>query len=884
MIIPHYTPSTLRNVKKDIINAGTSNDNIKLIPLKKNYPNPKFYPRKFERDPDTFEVSIENNFLKIRRSDVLVGGWGLPLLIDVEFDSIEVKNGYRQQKIPRVIYQTFEEYEIPNGMFEAIQSWKDLNPEYEHYYYSEKDRLEFIEKFFDKKVLDAYLSIIPGAFKADLWRCCMLYENGGIYVDSDMICLQSLNDYLEEEDEFLISRDDPMSKTFLANGFIASVPKHPFLKQQIDSIVNNIETKKECYYLEISGPALFGKSVNKILGLGQDSNYTLGVSDINGYRIKVLKHEWTTKTMTYDGENVLHTEYPGKDDEMKVIDNPKYYSLIQENIIYQEIPRNLYYTSKDPLDVNQYMVNSFIEKNKYWNFNYFTDKDCLEFFRVNNEEFKSLLNVDVLSYYETLTNGGEKSDFWRYCIIYLLGGVYSDSDTYCNVPMDKWVKHHDLILGIEANVEVDIAKTFGMDRLGYEYNNKIITVCNWSFASKPRHNFFKDLIIDICNNKNNDVLTNTGPGRITKHAIKYFSNIDLSDLNHKDLIKGKSILFNINRFGSNQSHSDSYKNHKNPFDCNDDVYIVHMFDGSWRYSVRNKEIKTFNSPFGVSHNQTIIKTNEGYLGVGRIDKDKNRTSFMKVIGDCRTLLEVHYDNEFQIKEQYEKEITNYPNIAKFEDYRWFTYKDNRYLCVSYIDTDFNTKVSILDEEYRFLGDVKIDEYNRVSFVGPEKIWEKNWLFFEKDNELYFIYSTNPKYVVYKCVNFETLEFIKHIDIEWPLTEGVPRDEMYFTKKVSTGGSTNPIYLKEKGIYLYFIHTKFYSERKYNHYAIILNEEMIPIKICNTPIFNKSLPYQYFFVSSVIETKDYLVFSGGILDEVNFIWELSKEQLYKKIKI
>ena len=164
MIIPHYTPSTLRNVKKDIINAGTSNDNIKLIPLKKNYPNPKFYPRKFERDPDTFEVSIENNFLKIRRSDVLVGGWGLPLLIDVEFDSIEVKNGYRQQKIPRVIYQTFEEYEIPNGMFEAIQSWKDLNPEYEHYYYSEKDRLEFIEKFFDKKVLDAYLSIIPGAF------------------------------------------------------------------------------------------------------------------------------------------------------------------------------------------------------------------------------------------------------------------------------------------------------------------------------------------------------------------------------------------------------------------------------------------------------------------------------------------------------------------------------------------------------------------------------------------------------------------------------------------------------------------------------------------------------------------------------------------------
>lgn len=884
MLVSHYTPSTLRNVKKDIINAGTSNDNIKLIPLKKNYSNPKFYPRKFERDPDTFEVSIENNFLKIRRSDVSVGGWGLPLLIDVEFDSTEVKYEYRQQKIPRIIYQTFEEYEIPDGMFNSIQSWKDLNPEYEHYYYTETDRLEFIEKFFDKRVLNAYLSIIPGAFKADLWRCCILYEKGGVYVDSDMICLKSLNDYLEWDDEFLISRDDPMSETFLANGFIASIPKHPFLKQQIDSIVYNIENKKECYYLDISGPSLFGKSVNQILGRNQDSKYILGVSNINGYRIKILKHEWTTKTMTYDGENVLHTEYPGKDDEMKVINNPKYYSLIQENIIYQEIPRNFYYTSKDHLDVNQYMVNSFIEKNKYWNFNHFTDKDCLDFFRLHNEEFKSLLNVDVLSYYETLTNGGEKSDFWRYCIIYLLGGVYSDSDTYCNVPMDKWIKHHDLILGIEANVEVGIAKTFGMDRLGYEYNNKIITVCNWTFAAKPRHNFFKDLIIDICNNKNNDVLTNTGPGRITKHAIKYFSGTNLSDLNYKDLIKGKSILFNINRFGSNQSHSDSYKNYENPFNCPDDVYIVHMFDGSWRYSFRNKEIKTFKSPFGVSHNQTIIKTNEGYLGVSRIDKDKNRTSFMKFIGDCRTLLEVHYDYEFQIKSQYEKEISNYPNIAKFEDYRWFIYKNNRYLCVSYIDTDFNTKVSILDSNYRFLGDVNIDEYNKVSFIGPPKIWEKNWLFFEKNGDLFFIYSTSPRYIVYKCNDFDNLEFIKHIDIEWPLEYMVPNEELYFTHKVSTGGSTNPIYIKDKGIYLYFIHTKFYSERKYNHYAVILNENMIPIKLCTTPIFNKLLPYQYFFVSSVVESGDYLVFSGGILDEVNFIWELSKEQLFKKINI
>jgi len=885
MIIPHYTPSTLRNVNKDIINAGTSNDNIKLIPITKNYINPKFYPRKFERDPDTFEVSIQDNFIKIRRSDVLVDGWGLPLLIDVEFDSIDVNTETTLQKIPRVIYQTFKTNDVPKGMYDSINSWKTLNPEYEHYFYTDEECEDFIEKFFSSKVLNAYLDLVPGAFKADLFRCCILYEKGGVYVDSDMICLKSLDEYIEPDDSFMVGRDDPMSKSFLYNAFMVSEPKNPIFKKMIDTIVDNVYNRKDLFYLDICGPGLLGKTVNKVLGVDENNQYELGEQTFNGDKVKILKHNFETKTIKLGDIDLVYTEYSEKNREMGELKIPTYYSLFTKKIIYREIPRNIYYTSYDHLGVNQYMVDSFKGKNKRWNLLHYTDNDCLEFFNRYNEELKSLIGVDTLSYFLTLHNGGEKSDFWRYCIIYLFGGVYTDSDTYCNSPLDIWTVNHDLILGIEANLPIGIAETFGMDRIGYNNNGNVVSVCNWTLAAKPKHEFFKKLILDICNNPiNGDVLINTGPGRITKHAIKYFSNTNFSDLNEKDLIKDKSILFNINRFGSNQSHSNSYKNNSDPFDCGDDVYVVHMFDGSWRYSVRNKEIKTFNSPFGVSHNQTIIKTNEGYLGVGRIDKDKNRTSFMKVIGDCRTLLEVHYDNEFQIKAQYEKEITNYPNIAKFEDYRWFTYKDNRYLCVSYIDTDFNTKVSILDEEYRFLGDVKIDEYNRVSFVGPEKIWEKNWLFFEKDNELYFIYSTNPKYVVYKCVNFETLEFIKHIDIEWPLTEGVPRDEMYFTKKVSTGGSTNPIYLKEKGIYLYFIHTKFYSERKYNHYAIILNEEMIPIKICNTPIFNKSLPYQYFFVSSVIETKDYLVFSGGILDEVNFIWELSKEQLYKKIKI
>jgi mannosyltransferase OCH1-like enzyme len=445
MLVSHYTPSTLKNVKKDIINAGTSNDNVKIIPLTQKYKNPKFYPRKFDKWPDKFEVKLVNNGLYIRRTDVTIGGWGESLLIDVEYD-FETKIDHKSlQKIPKVIYQTFEEYDVPKGMYSSVQSWKDLNPEYEHYFFNEKDRIDFIEKFFTPDVLDAYLSVIPGAFKADLWRCCVLYEKGGVYVDSDMICLKSLNKYIESDDEFLISRDDPMSKSFLANGFICSIPKHPFLKQQIDSIVENILNKKNLYYLEISGPALFGKSVNKVCGLNPSSDFEIGNIKINKFKVKILQHDWVSKTIKFNDEDVLFTEYKEKNDEMKSINNPTFYSLVQKNMIYQEIPRNLYYTSYDNLSLNQYMVESFIGKNKYWKLNHYNDEDCLNFFKKNNEEFKNLLNLDLLSYYNSLKNGGEKSDFWRYCVIYLFGGVYTDCDTYCNVPIDDWVKYYDLV-------------------------------------------------------------------------------------------------------------------------------------------------------------------------------------------------------------------------------------------------------------------------------------------------------------------------------------------------------------------------------------------------------------------------------------------------------
>ena len=99
MKVQKYTRSSHKNSNKDIISAGTCNDNSKIIKLNKSYKNPKFYPRKFERWNDTFSVTlVEDNSIEVRRTDVRVGGWGETLLIDVEYEN---ENETKIKELPR---------------------------------------------------------------------------------------------------------------------------------------------------------------------------------------------------------------------------------------------------------------------------------------------------------------------------------------------------------------------------------------------------------------------------------------------------------------------------------------------------------------------------------------------------------------------------------------------------------------------------------------------------------------------------------------------------------------------------------------------------------------------------------------------------------------
>lgn len=125
-----------------------------------------------------------------------------------------------KQLIPKIIIQTSETF-ITNN---AMESLKDYNPEYEYRFFSDVQRREFLKKTFSKKIIDAYDMLVPGAFKADLFRYGYLFMHGGCYFDDKIIARESLQNIILPEDELLLCEDEESES--ILNSIIMTVPRN----------------------------------------------------------------------------------------------------------------------------------------------------------------------------------------------------------------------------------------------------------------------------------------------------------------------------------------------------------------------------------------------------------------------------------------------------------------------------------------------------------------------------------------------------------------------------------------------------------------------------------------------------------------------------------
>ena len=106
--------------------------------------------------------------------------------------------------IPLNIYQTCATKDLTQKMRERLELLKHQNPRFNHHLFDDNDCREFIKTHFKPDVLYAYDMLIPGAYKADLWRLCILFIKGGIYMDIKLCCINGFKLIeLTEEEHFV---------------------------------------------------------------------------------------------------------------------------------------------------------------------------------------------------------------------------------------------------------------------------------------------------------------------------------------------------------------------------------------------------------------------------------------------------------------------------------------------------------------------------------------------------------------------------------------------------------------------------------------------------------------------------------------------------------
>ena len=212
------------------------------------------------------------------------------------------------KSIPKVVYKTgIDDY---NNLHRSVKNVfsktiKD-NPGFKINYYSNKDSRDFIKNNFSNVTLITYDKLIPGAYKADLFRYCILYKNGGIYSDLTQRFMKPFDEFIDfKNDNLYLVKDIPQNNhNGVQISFMASRPGNEIFRNAIAMVIKNVNDK---YYgqnpLHPTGPALFYKILQEYNGkykmelketgikVVDKNNETIIMNKINNHQSVILRNQ-----------------------------------------------------------------------------------------------------------------------------------------------------------------------------------------------------------------------------------------------------------------------------------------------------------------------------------------------------------------------------------------------------------------------------------------------------------------------------------------------------------------------------------------------------------------------------------------------------------------
>jgi mannosyltransferase OCH1-like enzyme len=203
------------------------------------------------------------------------------------------------------IFQTHKSFDYINTkpkLILAVNSWLKSSNKLKYFFYTNEMCDDFMKNNFDDKIYKAYSLLPMGVMKADLWRYCIIYKYGGIYADTDTICLYDPRIFLTDALLTVVAENE----THLCQWVFSAPANSPILKSIIDLSVKRILTnpiKGGHIIHHLTGPGVFTDGIEKYLKVNNKpifknkKNYhnyphrtVLKVFKYNNFHTNIVKH------------------------------------------------------------------------------------------------------------------------------------------------------------------------------------------------------------------------------------------------------------------------------------------------------------------------------------------------------------------------------------------------------------------------------------------------------------------------------------------------------------------------------------------------------------------------------------------------------------------
>ena len=135
------------------------------------------------------------------------------------------------------LYQCYHNKKyIPNKVYDNVKKYAS---NYNHLIFDDDECLDYIKNNYDDKVLETYNKLKNKAHKADLFRYCILYKEGGLYMDIKVELIKDISNLFDPNILTTCFR-----KKNIFNGIISTPKNNPLLLELINYMVDNRNEKK----------------------------------------------------------------------------------------------------------------------------------------------------------------------------------------------------------------------------------------------------------------------------------------------------------------------------------------------------------------------------------------------------------------------------------------------------------------------------------------------------------------------------------------------------------------------------------------------------------------------------------------------------------------